>query len=379
MSLLNTIIKDLKENSAGGATSAHSVAGYQGSLFGGGVMTRNPRRLQDAERLQVPTQTKKFIKKRNQWKWKVLDKMVKESFDDPSFDFADVMSKLDAAEKASNSQEDTVPFGLEDEEGNIVKVYVQADQADDFEAALGSLLANENDDDYIENREIAEVLFTLKDKFEIIDVEWPRIETDEEAEETEDIDLDAEEGADLDLDLDAESREDDPDLDAEGSKDADLDLDLDAEGGEDADLDLEMEPEGGAESALQQVIDMMKSDAEARKAESEARAAEAEARAAEAEANMARHKVEQEEQVLAADAYEKEKKEKKEELERLMKVRKMKMEKDAENRFEKATNAETKLAATAFENEEENMDPRGHVNMDELADLIVTKLRGAIQ
>ena len=60
---------------------------------------------------------------------------------------------------------DTVTFGLETDDGKIVKVYVKAEQAEDFEKALGEKLGEVDD--------IETALNQLAKDFEIVDVEWP--------------------------------------------------------------------------------------------------------------------------------------------------------------------------------------------------------------
>lgn len=355
MSILKNIIKEM---AASGSTGAGSVAGFHGSLFGGGTVTRNGtagRKMADAYRLKVGDMSKK-IKNRNQWKWRIIGEMVE---DNQQFDPADVESKLNAAERRANQDEDTVPFGMEDEDGNIVKVYVRSEQADEFESALASMLAGEDEDDDEINTsvEIAEVLFKLKDKFDIVDVKWPEIEGDEEEEQEM-----ADDGADF-------GEEGDMGGDEMGGEEGDMEDtgDLGPEGEGDMDLggDVEMEPEGGAESALQQVIDMMKADAEARKAESEARAKEAEARAAEANASSAASKVKQEEEVLDMEAYNKQVKSEEEEAQRLAKLAKFKH--DQASRYETSLAQEEEEAS--MKNDNEGFRTRPH----EREDSVITK------
>jgi hypothetical protein len=81
----------------------------------------------------------------------------------------DVINKLDRSVKFD--EVDTVTFGLETDDGKIVKVYVNAEQAETFEKALAVKLGEVDD--------IEEVLNELSKEFEIVDVEWP----DEEGEE----------------------------------------------------------------------------------------------------------------------------------------------------------------------------------------------------
>lgn len=337
-------------------TVAHDVAGAAGSLFGGGVVRRGKKtkKLSDAFRMD-PSKIKSPT---HNWSWRVLGEMMdsnlKGQSPESTFDPADVLSKLRDAEKQTDTEEDTVPFGLEDEDGNVIKVYVRAEQADEFESALGSMLAGEddegNDDDEIDGMEIAEVLFQLKDKFDIVDVKWPEIEGDEEEEQEmggapgggapapgAEAGAGGEGGGELGLEGPPGGEEG---MEGEGEGE---DMDLEGEGEGEGEDEMDMEAEGGAESTLQQVIDMMKKDAEARAAEAEAKAAEARAREAEANANAAASKVKQEEQVMDAEAYEKDKKAEKDEVESLSKIARMK--------HDQATQREAGLAAEEDEEE----------------------------
>jgi hypothetical protein len=85
----------------------------------------------------------------------------------------------DYLEKAHelNDEVETVPFGLETDDGDIVKVYVNADEADKFEDAMKKLLGIEDD--------IEEAINKLAQEFDIVDVVWPK---DKDAAGTEDDD-----------------------------------------------------------------------------------------------------------------------------------------------------------------------------------------------
>lgn len=74
-----------------------------------------------------------------------------------------VINKLDRSVKFD--EVDTVTFGLETDDGKIVKVYVNAEQAETFEKALATKLGEIDD--------IEEVLNELSKEYEIVDVEWP--------------------------------------------------------------------------------------------------------------------------------------------------------------------------------------------------------------
>lgn len=100
--------------------------------------------------------------------------MVKDTTVDPAtYDVDTILNKLEAGE----DEVDTITFGLENDEGDIIKVYVNAEQADDFEKALAAKLGEED------NIEI--LLSDLNKDFDIVDVIWP--DDEEEAE----VNLDA--------------------------------------------------------------------------------------------------------------------------------------------------------------------------------------------
>lgn len=91
----------------------------------------------------------------------------------------------DYLEKAGeiNDEVDSVVFGLEDENGDIVKVYVNASQADSFETEMAELLGIEDD--------LETAIMTASQKFDIVDVVWPT-EDDEsyEKDELDDMSID---------------------------------------------------------------------------------------------------------------------------------------------------------------------------------------------
>ena len=91
-----------------------------------------------------------------------------------------VMNRLDRSVKLD--EVDTITFGLETDDGKIVKVYVKVDQADDFEKALADKLGEIDD--------IEEVLNELSKEYDIVDVEWPTEDP------TGDDDVDEDDGSD---------------------------------------------------------------------------------------------------------------------------------------------------------------------------------------
>ena len=320
MSLLKQVIEEM---AAGGSTGAGSVAAVPGGLFKGGAL-HNPYKKWAKNKGKMLRRVKPLGKA----KIGIYGESLGLSTDETNFNPADVVSKLDAAEKKVKAEEDTVSFGLEDDEGNLVRVYVRTEQAREFEAALAALLgdADENDDDVNTSLEIAEVLFDLKNKFEIVDVDWGDIPADEEEEQ------EVEGGEEADMEADMQSPE--GEMGAEGGEMGDemgMGGDMGGMGGEDEAM----------KSTLQQVIDMLKSNAEAQKAEAEARKAEAKAKEAEYAAKAAESKIRQEEQVLDMETYYKNKQEGEKEAKKLAKLAKFK--------HDQAQDAESTLSSSQFE------------------------------
>lgn len=178
-------------------------------------------------------------------------------------------------------------FGMEDESGQVIKVAVKKADAAEFEVALQNELAElESSSDY--DAPVAEILFKLKDQFEIVDVKWPKIEQDEEVDQR---------AVSPDLDTDVDSDQDELRLDFDDD-DSDTDIDQDAPA-----------PDNGSSEQLNQVTDLMNKFIEVMKAETSARQAEADARKREAqmrEQELAIQqtvaRIKQEEQILDMEA-----------------------------------------------------------------------------
>lgn len=294
------LTKKLKEDAAAGATTAGDMAGARGSLFGGAVAKR---KIPKAERVQK-------IQFTNRANWNIRESFIAEllEFSDTEgnftntntnakFNSADVISKLTSAEKQTEFDQNSVAFGIEDDAGNVVKVRVPPDQADEFQKALGSTVA----DTSLNNKEIGEILFNLKDKFDIIHVEWPALPEDEE--ESAPVEGGEGDAGDLEMD-DSASMGDDM-----GAPEDDM-------------AAAPASDDSSVSSALDKVIDMLKSDAEARKAEADAKAQEAKAKEAEYAAKMAEQRVKSEEEVLDMETFYKNKGDERKEAQKLMKLAK---------------------------------------------------------
>ncbi len=284
-----------------------------------------------------------------------------------NFDSSDVLSKIDSAQKREYMNDDTTAFGLEDDQGNLVKVYVKNDQAEDFENQLAVMLAGQQSDENEEAnaKEIAEILHELKDKYDIVDVEWPGIEGDEEEEQ--------------EVVADAGGKSAGLEGGGGGAGGDELNLDGGGEAGGEGELDLGLGDEEGAggeedmtageddaKSALQSVIDVMKADAEAKLADAEARTAEARAKEAEYAGQAAGAKARSQEQVYDMEAADKEEKNRNKDAEQQAKL--------ARFQHQKAQSAEASLSMESVKDDVDDCD-KNTITLTELTKLILKNLR----
>ena len=216
----------------------------------------------------------------------------------------DIASLVKNAKSANLQRQDTRGFALENEDGSIVKIYVKQDQAEDFEAALSKALYDAEEDGV----EIPEMLFDLRQQFDIVDVDWGQNSIPEDEEE--DIKLDQ---ADDTKSGDNEDNSSDLDMgDGEAGDDAlgdDMDLGAPEDLGDVSDLGG-TEPDTAQQDligAITKVMDMLKAEAEAKQAEAKARQAEAESKIAQEANKSASLRAAQEEEVLDMEDYNKRK------------------------------------------------------------------------
>lgn len=355
MSLLKTVVSEMSgaskgstdsdkvntisESAAGGSTGAGAVAAYPGSLFGGGILQEKSKK------------KRKMIRRLSKGMSRLGEALGIQS-DKSQFNAADVVSKLDAAQKKAKVEDDTTTFGLEDDKGNMIKVHVRADQAEEFERALSSMLggADDNADDKNSSLEIAEVLYNLKNKFEIVDVDWGSIQSDEEEEQ--------------EVDPGQEGAEGQPGQEGMPGQEGEMPPPGGEMGGGDEDV----------KSLLTQVVDVLKSQAEAQKAEADARTAEAKAKEAEFAAKSAESKIKQEEETLDMETYYKDKSEQKKEAQRLVKLAKFKHDKarDADSLLQ---GGDASKAAPDTDLGGEESEERSVVSPRELAAAIFRQLK----
>lgn len=301
--------KALQEDAAGGAIGAGSIAVNAMPMFSTFVsrsIPKHPRIIKYSSGEVKNRFTKKSKKGLGilETFYNLSEEFTGSNDKDNNFDSTQVISKLKALEdKESVDYRDTATFGLVDSNGAIVRVTVPNDQAQGFEQDIQYFLGDRDESE--QSPEIAEILFKLKDRYTVVNVEWPEVEEDQE-ESQQLLDQEGGEGEMGDEGMPG----------AEGGEDMPADLGADAGmGGGDT---------GQVQDLLTQVIDMMKADAEARKAEAQAREAEAKTKQAGAAREQAMARVKQEEQFMDMDEYTKNQKQKEKEAKRLAQLAKWK-------------------------------------------------------
>lgn len=317
----------LKEDAAAGAISATAIAGVRSRL--GGRIKR-----------VVPMTPQKKKPDAKTIKESSFSAYLKEFANDPTP--VDIIGKLSQNAKQSDDLDGdgVATYGLETDDGAIVKVLVAREQAKDFEKALADALQELGDDNT--PQDVAELLFDLNDQFHIVDVVWPTIQEDEE----EPVDPNAMDTMDPNaMDPNADPNAMDPNADPNAMDPNGDPMDMGDDMGGGADMD-------GVQSALDQIIDFLKSDAEARKAEADAKAAEARAREAEAAGKAAEVKMAGEEEVLNAEDYFKQKKDADKEANRLKMLAKYRQETSGGSDDQMASQANVGGSKSTDEDEE---------------------------
>ena len=87
----------------------------------------------------------------------------------------DVARHIDLQSKSE--EYDCVTFGVETNAGKVIKVYVQSDQADDFEKKLADSLLEKNAD-------LEDIFNELNRDFNIVDIVWPNEKTNDNHDKT---------------------------------------------------------------------------------------------------------------------------------------------------------------------------------------------------
>jgi len=305
----------IEETAAGGSVSAHSIA----VRTDGGANIPMQKR-EDSflnfmakfnSRLQNKVDMKPVATK------KPFSKTLKEEV---SLD--QVYSKLGGIRnQGRKDNENSQTYGVEDDDGNLMKITVKADQAEKFEVALAQELGE------LENYKmtgrgghgkevsIAEVLYNLKQDFDIITVEFPEIAKDkvynaDKVTDPENVGFDEEDFQKPDADNDDFSDEEEFNTDDENPTDGedplgefgDDDTEGDEESLEDGEDDLgtefgEDDGENDASSLLRNIVQMLTKQAEAQAAEAEAEAEKSRALQAEYSAMAAKEEMHKQEEL----------------------------------------------------------------------------------
>jgi hypothetical protein len=275
------------------------------------------------------------------------------------FDMNDIVSRLKNADTESSGNDvGVVSYGVEDDKGNIMRITVRGDQAKEFEETIAVQLADNKDNKKnginLQGNSLAEILYNLRDKFEIITVDFPIIPKDvvynadmASKEPDTGVSPDDDDTAGFDksfdqfgdgsdeMDGDAGGMGDNnsleqPNMDANSTPMDDQGADIggmgepntqgqesgvqgaadelnpgmgDENGEGDNVEDFGTEPEGdGEESILKSIVAMLKAQANAQEAQAEAAAEEARAKQAEWSAIASDHEVKRQEELARVGA-----------------------------------------------------------------------------
>ena len=281
-----------------------------------------------------------------------------------AYDLSDVVSQLKGLENSDVKHENTVTYGVEDDNGNIMKISVKKDQAKDFEYRLATEMdqaKNDNLSGKTGKTSLAELLYNLKDEFNIVDVEFPKIPKDviynadkatkapagnagAQMGENDDVDdMNPDQGMEGDQDLEGGEGGEGFDENGEpltaggqggegleGGEEGKMgEEDLEAPEGDDESVEDFGEENAGSspESILNAVMQMLKSQADAEKAKADAAAEESRARQAEYAYKTAQSTVAHEEEFAQMEVEADQQKQKEKDAKRLADLAKAKVQK----------------------------------------------------
>jgi len=238
------------------ATTSTTVAGaiqpFAKKLFGSKVIQRRKRNFVKPKKFSMPTSEEKYsllktINEDAEYKnsenaktvddsalakkdveFKTLRNSVNLGSDISQTSVSDYLNKAHEL----NDEVDTVTFGMETSDGDIIKIYVNAEQAEKFEEALSQLLGKEDD--------VEKVINDLAAAFDIIDVVWPDSYSKDNSQDVEIDNLsnsnpaDSEESAEIDFSISDEEPEPEPEPEPEELEDEDEDEEPEDEDDEDS-------------------------------------------------------------------------------------------------------------------------------------------------
>jgi hypothetical protein len=334
--------KRINETASGGSVGAASVAVNMSRM--GDTARRNLRTTDytysnDIKREKEREESRKSEEARYKLmreklskikKKKGIKEFLKRKIFREAIDLNDVISRLRGAQRtAAGYNDDVISYGVEDDNGNIMRITIRSKQAKDFEYILARELEkykeNRLNGSFVDDKSLAEILFDLKNKFEIVDVKFPIIPTDvvynanqttkvtpeqesqeENFSDDETLESDPEQKFSKEFEKDEESGGIPSDDEESGENENEED---EMPSGEDVAKDFE-EPQNNETSLLKNIIDMIKSQADAAKATAEAEAEKARAKQAEFTALGVQSSLEREEKMAKVKAQIEEQKEK---------------------------------------------------------------------
>lgn len=167
-------------------TKSGAIAPYQHRLLNGKIIVRRKKTFTPFKKFKRPAASEsaqplmKAINEMQDGKnvnpvnntADVLFNQLRNRLNTNSINSTDVSNYLNKAHEI-NDEVDSIAFGLELDDGKIVKVYIDAAQADDFEKELGKMLGKEDD--------IEDVINQMAQKYNIVDVVWPEDKEKEES------------------------------------------------------------------------------------------------------------------------------------------------------------------------------------------------------
>lgn len=371
-----------------------------GGSTGGGAIAVVPQRLGDMRKRQsLKGFLSRFHKSVNQsFKMKPVTPYfsgIKEAYIiNEAYDLSDVVSQLKGLENADVKHENTVTYGVEDDNGNIMKISVKKDQAKDFEYRLATDMSQAKDDSLsgkTAKTSLAELLYNLKDEFNIVDVEFPKIPKDViynadkatkapagsqqmngETDEVDDMNPDqgmegdeGMEGGDMDgggFDENGEPLQGGQGGEGMEGEEGEMGDDLEAPEGDDESVeDYGEESEGSTpEGILNAVMSMLKSQADAEKAKADAAAEESRARQAEYAYKTAQSTVAHEEEFAQMEVEADRQKQKEKDAKRLADLAKAKVQKASS--FRESTSILGQIIQEMSLNELDDMDNEQSIN-----------------
>lgn len=320
--------KSISETAMGGSTGAGSIAANPGR-FGNTSDSRKSLK-------QFLRDFYKRVKNKSNYKFVKMNE---------SDDLSDIISRLKGMENSIHGDHDMVTYGVEDDEGNIMKVTVKKEQAQDFEHVLAKELADIRDMKISgfskTNISMAELLYNLKNQFNIVDVEFPNIPSDviynadkvsvgpdsNALEGPDNID-DTMGGANEMGGMDDMNMDDMQDMGGEEGESPAM-----GEEGEEEPEDQSVEDfgeeteEANPTSLLKSILDMMKSDAEAKTAQANAAAEESRAKQAEFSYKASQATIAQQEELMQMETEVNAQKEKEKEAKKMADLARYKVQK----------------------------------------------------